>query len=112
MNRISPEEARAEAVGSLRDLERRVPAEGGWGSVLPVFAYPAGGCNGMVAHLLAREGFAAGFTTSRGINCLASADPLRLRRINVGQRTTLSVLRAQLLSWSVYLNRAWSFFSS
>jgi peptidoglycan/xylan/chitin deacetylase (PgdA/CDA1 family) len=108
MNRISPEEARAEAVGSLRDLERRVPAEGGWGSVLPVFAYPAGGCNGMVAHLLAREGFAAGFTTIRGVNCLASADPLRLRRINVGQRTTLSVLRAQLLSRSVYLNRAWS----
>jgi peptidoglycan/xylan/chitin deacetylase (PgdA/CDA1 family) len=99
MNRISPEEARAEAVGSLRDLEREI------GSILPIFAYPSGGVNDETVRVLEHEGFALALTTVRGINDLRAADRLRLRRINVGQSTTLAVLRAQLLPWAVYLNR-------
>jgi len=99
MNRVSLDEVRAEAVGSLRDLEREI------GSALPIFAYPGGGLNDEVVRLLEREGFALAFTTLPGINDLRRADPLRLRRINVGQRTNLTVLRARLLPWTLYLNR-------
>jgi peptidoglycan/xylan/chitin deacetylase (PgdA/CDA1 family) len=99
MNRVSLDEMRAEAVGSLRDIEREI------GSVLPIFAYPSGGFNDEVVRLLAREGFALAFTTALGINDLRQAHPLRLRRINVGQRTNLTVLRARLLPWTLYLNR-------
>jgi peptidoglycan/xylan/chitin deacetylase (PgdA/CDA1 family) len=99
LNRISLEEVRAEAVGSLRDLEREI------GAALPVFAYPSGGVTDEIVRLLEREGFALAFTTEPGINDLGQAHPLRLRRINVGQRTNLTVLRAQLLPWTIYLNR-------
>jgi len=99
MNRISPEEARDEAVGALRDLEREI------GSALPIFAYPSGGYDGTVTQLLKREGFALAFTTMRGINDLRDADRLQLGRINVGRRTTLTILRAQLLPWMVHLRR-------
>jgi peptidoglycan/xylan/chitin deacetylase (PgdA/CDA1 family) len=99
MNRVSLEEVRAEAVGSLRDLEREI------GPVPPIFAYPSGGFNDAVVRVLKREGFALAFTTVRGINDLGAADRLRMRRINIGRRTTLAVLRARLLPWSLYLNR-------
>lgn len=99
LNRISLEGARAEAVGSLRDLEREI------GATLPVFAYPTGGVNDEIVRLLEREGFALAFTTEPGINDLGQAHRLRLRRINVGQRTNLTVLRARLLPWTIYLNR-------
>jgi len=99
MNRISLAQARGEAVGSLRDLEREI------GSVPPILAYPGGGVNDGVARDLERAGFVLGFTTARGINDLRLPDRLRLRRINVGQRTNLAVLRLQLHPWSVYLNR-------
>jgi len=99
MNRVSLDEARAEAVGSLRDLEREI------GAALPVFAYPSGGVNDEIVRLLEREGFTLAFTTMPGINDLGKVHPLRLRRINVGQRTNLTVLRAQLLPWTIYLNR-------
>jgi peptidoglycan/xylan/chitin deacetylase (PgdA/CDA1 family) len=99
MNRVSLEEVRAEAVGSLRDLEREI------GAVPPIFAYPSGGFNDEVVRLLAREGFKLAFTTVRGVNDMRAADLLRLRRINIGWRANLSIFRARLLPWSVYLNR-------
>jgi peptidoglycan/xylan/chitin deacetylase (PgdA/CDA1 family) len=99
MNRVSPEEVRAEAVGSLRDLEREI------GQVPPIFAYPSGGFNNDVVHTLTREGFKLAFTTVRGVNDMHDADRLRLRRINIGRRTNLSIFRARLLPWSLYLNR-------
>jgi peptidoglycan/xylan/chitin deacetylase (PgdA/CDA1 family) len=101
LNRVSLAEARAEAVGSLRDLEREV------GPVPPVFAYPSGGFDGAVVRALREEGFELAFTTASGINDLGTGDHLQLRRIHVGRRTTLSVLRAQLLAWTVCLNRCW-----
>jgi peptidoglycan/xylan/chitin deacetylase (PgdA/CDA1 family) len=99
MNRVSSERALAEAVGSLRDLEREV------GQVPPVFAYPSGGFNDEVVMGLKREGFALAFTTVRGLNDVRGADRLRLRRINVGRLASLAVVRAQLLPSTVHLNR-------
>jgi len=91
INRVSLARARAEALGSLDDLRRAV------GDVPPIYAYPSGGVSAEVAAELARAGFALAFTTERGINDLHRADPLRLRRINVGAGTPLAALRAQML---------------
>jgi peptidoglycan/xylan/chitin deacetylase (PgdA/CDA1 family) len=99
MNRISPAEMQAEAVGSLRDLEREV------GQTPPIFAYPSGGFSDEVVQVLARAGFALAFTTASGINDLRAPDRLRLRRIGIGQRATLAVVRARLLSWPIYRER-------
>jgi hypothetical protein len=83
----------------LRDIEREV---GGQPAVL---AYPAGGCTYEVARMLEREGFRFAFTTERGVNDVRTADPLLLRRINVGRGTSDAILRAQLLRWMKHANR-------
>lgn len=97
MNRISPTEMYAEAVGSRQDLQREI------GEALPIFAYPSGGFNDEVVAVLAKADFSLAFTTGSGINRFFEANPLLLRRVNVGPRTTLPLLQAQLLSWSMYL---------
>jgi peptidoglycan/xylan/chitin deacetylase (PgdA/CDA1 family) len=99
MNRISIEEARAEALGSLQDLQAQI------GPAAPIFAYPSGGINNEVVQGLAQEGFLLAFTTGRGLNDWNTADRLRLRRINVGPRTSLTELRLQLLPQSKYLKQ-------
>lgn len=99
LNRVSIAEARDEAVGSLLDLEREI------GAVLPVFAYPDGRVNDGVVEALKQAGFVLAFTTVRGTNDLRNADRLRLRRINIGERATVPVLRARLLQATPYLNR-------
>lgn len=99
MNRVTLEEAREEAVGSLQDLRHEI------GSIVPVFAYPSGEFNDEAVVMLEREGFKLAFTTKRGINHLSNTHPLRMRRINVGGSTTLPILRAQLLPWTVHLNQ-------
>ncbi|MEZ4870530.1 MAG: polysaccharide deacetylase family protein [Caldilineaceae bacterium] len=101
MNRITPDAMYAEAVGSLRDLEEKI------GDVAPVFAYPSGGFNQAAVNVLDQAGFALAFTTVRGLNPIPAAHKLCLRRINVGARTNLSLLRSQLLARSVILNRCW-----
>jgi peptidoglycan/xylan/chitin deacetylase (PgdA/CDA1 family) len=98
VNRISLQEARQEVVGSLQDLKHQI------GSVLPIFAYPSGEFSNEVVNMLGQEGFSLAFTTKRGINNVAHMNPLRIQRINVGGRTTLPVLRAQLLSWTIHFN--------
>lgn len=95
-DRITIEQARSEVVGSLRDIEREI------GFVLPIFAYPSGNFNEHVVQVLKDEGINLGFTTQRGINDFNHANTLRLKRINIGKRTSLTVLRAELLSWSRY----------
>lgn len=99
MNRMSLEEARDEAVGSLRDIEREI------GSQPPVLAYPAGGCTVEVARMLESEGFKLAFTTERGLNDMASADRLLLRRINIGRGTTTNLLRVQMLPLMKHASR-------
>lgn len=102
LNQIPLDAAREEARGSLEDLRREI------GSVRPILAYPGGQSNNEVVHMLAREGFALAFTTRRGINHMDQMDPFRIKRINVGGRTPLPVLRAELLPWAAHFNRAQS----
>lgn len=99
MDQISDEQAREEAAGSLQDLRDHV------GDVLPVFAYPSGGYTRSVIQILKEEGFELAFTTHRGLNDLHKADPLQLKRVNVGPATSLPLLRAQLLGWMKYMAR-------
>jgi peptidoglycan/xylan/chitin deacetylase (PgdA/CDA1 family) len=94
MNHISPDAMYGEAYNSMQDLEREV------GGILPAFAYPSGFHNEEVVRAVERAGFKLAFTTERGINDLGRAHPLQLQRINVGMRTTIPILRAQLLSVS------------
>jgi peptidoglycan/xylan/chitin deacetylase (PgdA/CDA1 family) len=91
LDRIGPDEVRAEVAGSLADLRREI------GEAAPVLAYP-GGHYGRAALRVVREaGIEIAFTTHRGVNDLRSVDPLQLRRVPVGLRTTDPLLRAQLL---------------
>lgn len=91
MNRVAPQRALDEALGSWEDLCGQV-------SETPrVIAYPAGGVNQEVVRLLREAEFEFAFTTQRGMNDMTKADPLLLRRINVGFRTSPSMLHAQLL---------------
>lgn len=98
INRISSERVRTEVAGSIQDLAYEV------GSAVPVFAYPSGGVNERVVRIIADEGIELAFTTVRGLNDVQHAHPLRLRRINVGQATTMALFRAQLLPWMIFLN--------
>jgi len=92
LTRVSPENARQEIAGSRDDLKREI------GEVLPVFAYPGGAWNPQVAEMLQQEGFEIGFSVKRGINDLKTADPLSMNRINIGQKTSTQILRAQLMA--------------
>jgi peptidoglycan/xylan/chitin deacetylase (PgdA/CDA1 family) len=95
LTRVGPEALVDEVRGSLDDLEREL------GPTPPVFAYPTGGVDGAVVDALAAAGYRLGFTTSRGNEALrgrsGGPDWLRLRRVNVGRRTTPGLLAAQLL---------------
>ena len=98
LNRMSLADARAEITGSFDDLSAQID------DVEPVFAYPSGGVSDQVVEVIKQAGFSLAFTTKRGINDLNQVNPLRLRRINVGIRTTETVLRSQLLAWCVISN--------
>lgn len=101
MNCISLEELAVEVTGSLQDLTHQM------GSSPLTFAYPSGIHNGAAVSIVELAGFQLAFTTQRGINEIDRADRFRLKRINVGARTTLPLLRAQLLTWSTPVY-AWS----
>ncbi len=97
---ISVDRAVAEAVKSWEDLRTRFGD-----SIPPVFAYPGGGANETIAQRLADAGFKMAFTTQRGINDLRDFHPLLLRRINVDSRTSLNLVRTQMLGVFVHMNR-------
>jgi peptidoglycan/xylan/chitin deacetylase (PgdA/CDA1 family) len=67
------------------------------GCDLPVFAYPSGQHDDVVVEATEAAGIEVAFTTLPGHNRLASADWLRLRRINVSARMPPAAVRAQLL---------------
>jgi peptidoglycan/xylan/chitin deacetylase (PgdA/CDA1 family) len=98
LNRITPEQVWIEAASARDDLQREI------GAALPIFAYPSGGFNAEVVAIMEQAGFTLAFTTENGLNDWRHLDALRLRRINVGWRTPLTLLRARLLSWTRYLN--------
>lgn len=91
LNQLSPEEVKEEVRGSLQDIERES------GAVLPIFAYPDGRFSDEVVEAVKCAGIDMAFTTIRGSNDIKHTDKLRLRRINIGPRATLPVLRAWLL---------------
>ena len=97
VHRISVEAARKEVTQSWNDLKDKI------GDIPPVFAYPGGGVSDEIVQMLKEEQIELAFTTVRGINKLKTANPLLLKRINVGYSTTLSMLRAQCLPSVTYL---------
>lgn len=91
LDRIPPEMLAEEIGGSWSDLEEAARAP------IRAFAYPDGGHSDAVVAAVADAGFEVAFSTERGGNRLGRTDWLRLRRINVGQRTNAAILRGQLL---------------
>ena len=86
--------------GSFADLER----ETGTIAAPPrVLAYPSGAHGGSAVEAARRARMQLAMTTRRGGNDMRRADPLRLRRINVGGRAGLPLIRAQL-GWAATLD--------
>lgn len=98
MNRVTLDEAKQEATRSRDELQDRLKKP------IEAFCYPAGGISQEVARMLESIGFKAAFTTDRGLNDLGTCDPMLLRRINVGGRTSPNVMRLQMLSYARQLN--------
>lgn len=100
LDRVDLERAEAEISGSFDDLERET------GSVTPparVLAYPSGSHGPSAVEAARRTGMTLAMTTQRGGNDLRRADRLRLRRINVGGRASVPLIRAQL-AWAATLD--------
>ena len=95
MSHSTPDQLQDEVSGSIVDLRNQI------GITPQTFAYPSGMHNNDAVNAVEAAGFKLAFTTGRGINHIGRTPRLRLQRINVGARTTLPVLRAQLLSWSI-----------
>ncbi len=93
LERVDPGDLDAEIDGSRADLVREI------GSAPPAFAYPSGSHSDGVVERVAALGIRAAFTTIRGVNDLRHADRHRLRRINVGGRSSPALIRAQALGW-------------
>lgn len=93
LDRVEPDQLRDEVEGSLHDLEQ---ALGAGLHAAPLFAYPSGQHDPRVVETVAAAGYEGAFTTERGHNLLDDVDWYRLRRVNVGGRTQLPLVRAQL----------------
>jgi peptidoglycan/xylan/chitin deacetylase (PgdA/CDA1 family) len=93
LERIARADLDEEIDGSRADLVREI------GSAPPAFAYPAGSCSDEVVARVRALGVRTAFTTVRGVNDLRRADWHRLRRINVGGRSSPALIRAQALGW-------------
>lgn len=100
LDRIDLERAEAEITGSFDDLERET---GGVARPARVLAYPSGAHGGTAVEAARRADMTLAMTTRRGGNDLRRADRLRLRRINVGGRATVPLIRAQL-AWAATLD--------
>jgi peptidoglycan/xylan/chitin deacetylase (PgdA/CDA1 family) len=94
LDRVPIERAVAEIEGSRLDLEREI---GAVAAIPAALAYPSGAHGGDAVEAARQAGMRLAFTTDRGGNDLRRADPLRLRRINVGRRASAALVRAQLV---------------
>jgi peptidoglycan/xylan/chitin deacetylase (PgdA/CDA1 family) len=96
LDRVDLERAEAEITGSFDDLQRET------GDIAPparVLAYPSGAHGESAVEAARRAGMTLAMTTQRGGNDLRRADRLRLRRINVGGRASVPLIRGQL-AWA------------
>jgi peptidoglycan/xylan/chitin deacetylase (PgdA/CDA1 family) len=96
LDRVALDRAVDEITGSLADLERET---GAIASVPPVLAYPSGAAGESAVEAARRAEMRLAMTTKRGGNDLRRDDPLRLNRINVGGRSSVPLIRAQL-AWA------------
>jgi peptidoglycan/xylan/chitin deacetylase (PgdA/CDA1 family) len=100
LDRIDLERAEAEITGSFVDLERET---GGVARPARVLAYPSGAHGSSAVEAARRADMTLAMTTQRGGNDLRRAERLRLRRINVGGRSSVPLIRAQL-AWAATLD--------
>jgi peptidoglycan/xylan/chitin deacetylase (PgdA/CDA1 family) len=90
LDRVNPRQLEDELRGSHEDLRRIL------GAAPPAFAYPGGHLDTAVLAAARAAGFLLAYTTRRGVNDLQTANWLELKRINVGRRSNLSLLRGQI----------------
>jgi peptidoglycan/xylan/chitin deacetylase (PgdA/CDA1 family) len=91
LNQLPVEAVYEEVAGSWADLRDQIP------EAVPLFAYPAGQVNAVAVEAVRAAGLVGAFGTTRGHNRVPGTDQWRWRRVNVGRRTTVPALRAQLL---------------
>jgi peptidoglycan/xylan/chitin deacetylase (PgdA/CDA1 family) len=99
LTRLGADRLGDELAGSRADLERET------GSQLPVFAYPSGAHDDDVVRAAGDAGFDIAFSTKRGIWDTLAGDWLQVSRINIGRRTRMAILRAQLTPVAARLTR-------
>lgn len=93
LNQLSVRQVQDELVTSRKLLNCKL------GAAPPnALAYPAGGVSNQVVAAMQASGFDLGYTTKRGLND-GLEHRFRLRRINVGARTTMGLMRLQLANW-------------
>jgi peptidoglycan/xylan/chitin deacetylase (PgdA/CDA1 family) len=90
--RLDENRARAEILGSKRDLETRL------GRTVEDFCYPAGLYGDREARLVREAGFTTGVTCEPGVNEATEA-PLALRRTMIDRRDTVVDFDAKLAGW-------------
>ena len=88
---LNPPDLLDEVAGSLDHLQAEV------GACSPAFAYPGGHVSPAVARAVRLAGYELAFTTERGLNDLRTMDRFLIRRLNVGFRSSATLIRAQLL---------------
>jgi peptidoglycan/xylan/chitin deacetylase (PgdA/CDA1 family) len=91
LDRLTPDEVRAEIRGSIDDLEQVL------GPVPRAFAYPAGRMSAATKRVAAEVGVMVAFSTESGVERVPAADPLAVRRLNVGGRAGLAGARLRAL---------------
>lgn len=91
LDQLEPDELDPEVRGSFDDMQQQLGPE----LVAPVFAYPAGGHDPRVREAVRRAGYAAAFTTDRGLVDVADGDPFRLPRLNVGRGSSVGIVAAE-----------------
>jgi peptidoglycan/xylan/chitin deacetylase (PgdA/CDA1 family) len=96
LDRVALDRAVDEIRGSLADLERET---GAIAPVPPVLAYPSGSAGESAVEAARRSEMRLAMTTKRGGNDLRRDNLLRLNRINVGGRSGIPLIRAQL-AWA------------
>jgi peptidoglycan/xylan/chitin deacetylase (PgdA/CDA1 family) len=93
LDRLPLAQAQEEILGSMRDLEREI------GAIAPAFSFPGGGHSEALVRWLPEAEIELAFTVRRGGNDVRRAEWTALRRINVGRRSSVPLVRVQLLSW-------------
>ena len=100
LDRVDVDRAVEEIAGAHADLQREI---GAIATIPKVLAYPSGAHGGAAVEAAGRAGIDLAMTTQRGGNDLRRVDRLRLRRINVGGRAGVPLVRAQL-AWAAALD--------